>query len=361
MALDANQEINQAKSEAFADQMLSILNNGALSLMISIGHKTRLFDTLSGMAPSTSEQIASAAGLNERYVREWLGAMVTGRIIEYDPSQRTYFLPREHATWLTRSAGVENLAFQAQYVVMLAKVQEKIVDCFSRGGGVSYAFFPDFQQLMAEESTQVVDSSLLQVTIPLVPGLVESLQAGIDVADIGCGSGHALNTMAQAFPRSRFTGYDFSHEGIAAAQEEAAQLGLINAHFEVRDVSHLDITDRYDFITAFDSIHDQARPANVLKAIENALRPGGVFLMLDIRASSLLEENMKHPLGPLLYTISCNHCMTVSLADDGAGLGTMWGEQVASQMLREAGFSQVEIKHVKGDVANSYYIASKSA
>ena len=153
MALDANQQINQAKSEAFADQMLSILNNGALSLMISLGHKTRLFDTLSGMTPSTSEQIASASSLNERYVREWLAAMVTGRIIEYDPSQRTYYLPREHAAWLTRSAGVENLAFQAQYIVMLAKVQEKIFDCFSKGGGVSYASFPDFQQLMAEEST----------------------------------------------------------------------------------------------------------------------------------------------------------------------------------------------------------------
>jgi 2-polyprenyl-3-methyl-5-hydroxy-6-metoxy-1,4-benzoquinol methylase len=365
MSLDASQQgerqIDQAKSEAFADQMLNILNNGALALMISIGHKTRLFDTMSGMTPSTSEQIATAAGLNERYVREWLGAMVTGRIIEYDPAQRSYYLPGEHAEWLTRSAGVQNLAFEAQYMVMLANVQEKVVNCFSRGGGVSYASFPEFQQLMAEESAAVVDSSLLQVTLPLVPGMMERLHAGIDVADVGCGSGHALNTMAQAFPRSRFTGYDFSQEGIAAAQVEARQLGLTNTHFEVRDVSHLDIQDSYDLMTAFDSIHDQARPAEVLRAIELALRPGGVFLMLDIRASSKLEENLKHPLGPFLYTVSCNHCMTVSLADNGAGLGTMWGEQVASQMLREAGFAGVEVKHVKGDVANSYYIALKGA
>ena len=83
--------------------------------------------------------------------------------------------------------------------------------------------------------------------------------------------------------------------------------------------------------------------------------------MLDIRASSLLEENMKHPLAPFLYTISCNHCMTVSLAGDGAGLGTMWGEQVALQMLRDAGFTQLELKHVEGDSLNSYYIASTSA
>jgi ubiquinone/menaquinone biosynthesis C-methylase UbiE len=364
MSLDANQQsgqyFDQAKSEAFAEQMLSILNQGALSLMMSIGHKTHLFDSLSDMAPSSSEQIATATGLNERYVREWLATMVTGHVIEYDPVKRTYYLPPEHAAWLTRSAGVQNMAFQAQYIVMLANVQEQIVDCFSKGGGVPYVSFPDFQRLMAEESTQVVDTNLLQVTLPLVPGIVERLQAGIDVADIGCGSGHALNIMAQTFPRSGFTGYDFSHEGIAAAQAEARQLGLTNTHFEVLDVSLLDIQDNYDFITAFDSIHDQARPIEVLKAIENALQPGGVFLMLDVRASSLLEENIKHPLAPFLYTISCNHCMTVSLADNGAGLGTMWGEQVASQMLREAGFTQIEVKHIDGDITNSYYIASKS-
>src|SRR5205807_6111726 len=143
---------------------------------------------------------------------------------------------------------------------MLANVQEQIVDCFSRGGGVSYASFPDFQRLMAEESTQVVDTNLLEVTLPLVPGMVERLQAGIDVADIGCGSGHALNIMAQAFPRSRFVGYDVSQELIAAAQAEAKQVGLTNTRFEARDVSRLDIPDHYDFITAFDSMHDPARP-----------------------------------------------------------------------------------------------------
>src|SRR6266849_6588906 len=218
------QNIDQAKSDAFAENMLGILNHAALSVMVSIGQKTRLFDTMSSMAPATSEQIASVTGLHERYVREWLAAMVTGGVIEYDPAQGTYRLPAEHSAWLTRDAGTNNLAFQAQYIVMLANVQEEIVDCFSRGGGVPYSSFPDFQQLMAEESTEVVDSSLLQVTLPLISGLVERLQAGIDVADIGCGRGHALNLMAQTFPRSKFTGYDFSQDGIVTAQAESRQL-----------------------------------------------------------------------------------------------------------------------------------------
>jgi len=359
--MNNERNIDQAKSEAFAEHMLGVLNSAALSLMTSIGQKTRLFDLLAQLPPSTSEQIAQAAGLNERYVREWLAAMVTGRVIEYDPAQATYSLPAEHAAWLTRDAGTNNLAFQTQYIVMLANVQEEIVDSFSRGGGVPYASFPDFQRLMAEDSAQVVDASLLQVTLPLIPGLVERLQTGIDVADIGCGSGHAINLMAQAFPKSSFTGYDFSQEGISAAQTEAGRLGLTNTRFEVRDVSRLDMPDHYDFITAFDAIHDQAKPAEVLKAIAQALRPGGVFLMVDIQASSLLEENMNHPLAPFLYTISCNHCMTVSLALNGAGLGTVWGEQKARQMLNEAGFTQLEVKHVEADFVNSYYIASKSA
>ena len=353
------QNIDQARSDAFADYMLGVLNHAGLSLMISIGHKTHLFDLLAELPPSTSEQIAQAAGLQERYVREWLAALVTGRIVEYDAASRTYRLPAEHAAWLTRAAGPNNLAFQTQYIALLAGVQDEVVECFSKGGGVPYSSFPTFQLLMAEDSAQVLDASLLQVTLPLIPRLVGRLLAGIDVADIGCGSGHAINVMAQAFPRSRFVGYDFSEEGITAAQAEAERLGVSNARFEVQDVSVLDTPGRYDLITAFDSIHDQARPAQVLSAIARALRPGGVFLMVDIAASSLLEENMNHPLAPFLYTISCNHCMTVSLAYNGAGLGTMWGEQKASQMLSEAGFTQVEVEHVEADVTNSYYIATR--
>lgn len=353
------QNIDQARSEAFAQHMLEMLNSAGLSLMISIGQKTQLFDLLAQLPPSTSEQIAHTAGLQERYVREWLAAMVTGRLMEYDAVSRTYRLPAEHATWLTRASGPNNLAFQTQYIALLASVQDEVVDCFSQGGGVPYSSFPQFQRLMAEDSAQVIDASLLQVTLPSISGLVERLQAGIDVADIGCGSGHAINVMAQAFPGSRFVGYDLSPEGIAAARAEAQRLGMTNTHFEVQDVSALDTPGRYDLITAFDAIHDQARPAEVLTAIAQALRPQGIFLMVDIAASSHLEENLDHPLAPFLYTISCNHCMTVSLAANGAGLGTMWGEQRARQTLSAAGFTQLEVKHIEADFTNSYYIASR--
>jgi cyclopropane fatty-acyl-phospholipid synthase-like methyltransferase len=189
--------------------------------------------------------------------------------------------------------------------------------------------------------------------------MVDRLEAGIDVLDVGCGSGHAINVMARQYPNSRFTGYDFSEEGVAAGSAEAKAWGLSNARFVAMDVAMIDESNAYDLITAFDAIHDQAAPTKVLASIARALRPDGVFLMVDIAASSNLEENADHPLGPAMYAISTMHCMTVSLALGGEGLGTMWGEQLARQKLAEAGFTSVDVKRVEGDIFNFYYVARK--
>jgi ubiquinone/menaquinone biosynthesis C-methylase UbiE len=241
----------------------------------------------------------------------------------------------------------------------MGTVETGIVESFKNGGGVPYSEYPRFQELMRESSAQVFDATLVDVTLPLVPGLVDQLNAGIDVADVGCGAGHAINVMAQAFPNSRFTGFDFSEDGIARGEAEAKEWGLSNARFEVKDAATLEGARQFDLITVFDAIHDQAQPRKVLKGIYQALKPGGVFLCVDIAASSELHENLEHPLAPFLYTISTMHCMTVSLALDGEGLGTVWGEQQARDLLAEAGFNEVEVKTVAGDILNNYYIARK--
>ena len=353
------QELDQAKAEEFAGQMLNVLNGAALALMTSIGHQTGLFDTLAGLPPATSQQIADAAGLNERYVREWLGAMVVGRIVVHDPINSTYALPPEHAASLTRAAGPDNLAMITQYIPLLGNVEQDIIESFRNGGGVPYSAYPRFQQLQAEETSRVLDATLIDTTLPLVPGMTERLQAGINVADVGCGQGHAINLMARAFPHSCFTGYDFSEEGIDTGKAEAEKMGLENAHFEVKDVATLDASGEYGLIIAFDVIHDLAQPAKVLKKIFHALQPDGTFLMVDIAASSNVSENIEHPLAPALYTFSVMHCMTVSLEQHGAGLGTVWGEQRARQMLADAGFTRVEVKQVPGDILNNYYLATR--
>lgn len=357
----ATRELDQIQVEQFGQKMTDVINGAAIALMTSIGHQTGLFDTMAELPPSTSQQIATTAKLNERYVREWLNAMVTSHIVEYHPLDGTYGLPPEHAAWLTRAAGANNFARETQTVAMLGEVEQGIVESFRKGGGVPYSAFPRFHHLMGESSSATTNATLVDTTLPLVvPRMVERLQAGIDVADIGCGQGDAINLMAQAFPRSRFVGYDFSEEAIAAAKADAGRRGLSNAHFEVKDVATLQNAAQFDFMTAFDAIHDQAQPAIVLQKIAAALRTDGTFLMVDIAASSQVEENLDHPLGPWLYTISCMHCMTVSLALDGEGLGAMWGEQRALQMLADAAFTSVEVKRVKSDLFNLYYIASKN-
>jgi cyclopropane fatty-acyl-phospholipid synthase-like methyltransferase len=193
-----------------------------------------------------------------------------------------------------------------------------------------------------------------------VPGLTGRLEEGIEVMDVGCGSGRALNLLARTFPNSHFVGYDFSEDAISGARSEATEHATTNVRFEVRDAAALREEARYDLITTFDAIHDQAKPAAVLKGIAAALRADGVYLMQDIAGSSHLHNNMDHPLGAFLYTISTNHCMTVSLAQGGAGLGTMWGEEKAREMLNEAGFGEVEVKQLPHDFVNSYYIAKKA-
>jgi 2-polyprenyl-3-methyl-5-hydroxy-6-metoxy-1,4-benzoquinol methylase len=210
---------------------------------------------------------------------------------------------------------------------------------------------------MAEDSAAVHDASLVSTILPLVDGLVERLDRGIDVLDVGCGQGHAVNILATTFPNSRVRGYDFSPEGVTAGRAEAESLGLTNATHEVRDVTDIGETAHYDLITAFDTIHDQAHPRKVLAGIAKALRPGGVFLMVDIKASSNLEENLDIPWAPFLYTASTMHCMTVSLALDGEGLGTAWGRQKAYELLAEAGFTSVDVKEIDGDMFNYYFVA----
>ncbi|MFN8515691.1 MAG: class I SAM-dependent methyltransferase [Thermomicrobiales bacterium] len=355
----ATQVIDSAKAEAFGGRMVGLLNEGFLGLLIGVGHQTGLFDTLADLPASTSEQIASATGLHERYVREWLGGMAVGRIVDYDTDARTYRLPPEHAAVLTRAAGPDNLAFFTQYLALAGGVEQGVVAAFRHGGGVPYAAFDRMQQLLAEESAPLYDTVLVATILPLATGLVERLHTGIAVLDIGCGQGHAVNVMARAFPNSRFTGYDLADESVAAARAEAARLGLENAHFAAQDVATLGESARYDLITAFDVIHDLARPLETLQGIARALRPGGIFLMMEIAASSDLADNLDHPFGPFLYGISAFYCMTVSLAQDGPGLGTVWGHQSARRTLAEAGFAAVEMHQLPGDFFHSFFIAHR--
>ena len=357
--MTAQAAIDEARLAAFEERLVGVLNAGALCLMTSIGHRTGLFDAMADMPPASSARIASSAGLNERYVREWLGAMFTAGMVEHDPDAGTYRLPPEHAARLTRAATPANIALQTQYIALLGAVEDDIVACFHQGGGVPYSRYARFHELMAEDSGQSVLPMLREHILPLVPGLVERLEQGIRVLDVGCGRGRAVNLMAGLFPASTFVGYDLSEAAIAFARDEAARAEHPNARFEARDLSRFDETAEpgaFDLVTSFDAIHDQARPMAVLRGIRRSMADGGIYLAQDVKGSSHHHLNRDHPLGTLIYTMSCMHCMTVSLAQGGEGLGAMWGRETAERYFREAGFGSVEVHELPHDPFNYFYI-----
>lgn len=348
--------LDEAKVKAFTQRMVTHFTGASVALMIEVGRQAGLLEAMAGTPPAGSAAIAERAGLSERYVREWLGAMVCGGIVEYDPAAGTYALPPEHALLLT-GATSRNLSSLAAFFPLLSRVVPQVVEAFQRGGGVPYsAYQPDFTGLMDGRSRPRFDEFLVSTYLEKPRGLRARLEAGIRVADVGCGTGYCVNLLARTFPRSTFVGYDFSEEGLVRAREEARAMGLTNASFVAQDVARLPAEPKFDLITAFDAIHDQTDPAGVLRRIRAALAPDGVFLMLDVHASSRLEENVGLPMSAFVYTVSTLHCMTVSLAHGGAGLGTAWGKQVALGMLQEAGFTDVQLFE-RVDPMNSLFVA----
>src|SRR5579859_2924633 len=248
------------KGVEFGSRLWEIYTGAALSFMIAIGYQTGLFEAAATGA-GTSDELAERSHLEERYVREWLGAMASSGILDYDSATKKYTLPAEHARFLTGHT-LQNAAPQSQMFPLTATILPDLITCFRQGGGVPYSRYrPQFTQVMDDNWRRIYDDQLIRGFLPAAPGLPERLRDGIRGADIGCGTGHALNLMAREYPASTFVGYDLAEDAIAAASQEAAAMSLSNVRFEARDVVTLpQEMIRFDLILAFDAIHDQAHP-----------------------------------------------------------------------------------------------------
>lgn len=334
--------MNQEAVKAFGAKLLGIYTGGVLTKLIDIGYQLGLFEG-SRAGPATSEELADRLNLKERYVREWLGAMATSGIYRYDPASTRYSLPEEHAVLLTGDSA-QNSAPMSRIIDHFGTHLPRLTACFREGGGIPYsAYRPVFTQCMDDAWRRIFDQLLIPDFIGAVAGLTDRLREGIRVLDIGCGTGHAINVLAREFPRSTFVGYDIAEDAIAQARKEANEMGLSNSSFGVVDVSRLSGEMNFDLVTAFDAVHDQKAPDEVLRSIKSALAPEGKFLMVDFKFSSRVEDNIANPFAPMYYGISLMHCMPVSLAVGGKGLGTVWGEQTARRMLTEAGFTKIAV------------------
>lgn len=358
------------ENPSFRDKMVEILNHGSLNLAMALGYRVGLFDVMDAEnKPCTLDDICLAVNLDPRYVKEWLGVMVCGGIVEQVSSHDgapQFYLPKAHGDVLTRRAGSGNLGVYTQEIPLLtACAMEHVYKGFLSGDGIPYAQYPEFQDFMAQLGDAKHREVLVDVFLPSVDNgqLIQALHRGIDVCDLGCARGVATILMAQAFPASRFTGIDISAEALESARADAQEKGLTNVRFVQRDAARLrhpnDLSRQFDYITAFDAIHDQTRPLEALKGIREILADDGAFSMIDIAAESSIDGNRDHPMGPFLYTVSLMHCMPVGRVDGGAGLGMMWGRQLAEQMLGQAGFGQVTVLKIPEDAFNLHYFCRK--
>ena len=341
-------------------ELVGFYTGGLLTLMIDLGNRTGLF-AAAAEGPATSSELAKRADVHERYVREWLGAMVTGGIFEYDSAAGTYRLPPARAACLT-GTGQNNMAHLSGIIRFLGKNVPDVARAFRDGGGVPYdKYFPAFSDFADKVSRGTYEELLVASWLPLAPGLTERLTAGARVADLGCGTGTSTLALARAFPKSSFVGYDVVGDFVQRGRAEAAGLGLSNVTFEQRDAAELPVEPRFDLVFALDAIHDLPDPPGVLRRIRDALVPGATFVMVEPANSSELVGNLDNPIATLMYTASTLHCVPVSLAHGGPGLGLVWGEERARELLAETGFQDIEMHPAPGDPFNAVYFARSRA
>ena len=360
--------IDEDKAEAFGIQMLTMLNNGALALMISLGHKTGLFESMAKVTSVTSTELAKAHHFHERYIREWLDTMYTGGIVEIQdtkdkyPTTR-YYLPPESAAFLTWGRGPENVAVLSQYISILSTFEEKTIECMRTGKGIASNEFGELKSVMAADAAQTIASSLINWILPLEQGrVISDLRAGIDVLDISCGTGINLITLAKEFPRSWFTGYDSNAAHIAVARDAIEKENLQNVRFKCVQITDSMETAAYDLITCFGGLVETGDVRNVISRVYQALRRSGTFLLQDIAANSDPRKNRSHPAGPLLYTISTMYSVPSTLyktGNDQDAVGLMWGNDRALELIKQTGFKCHGARKLPADNCNVFFFCIK--
>lgn len=348
---------DQERADAFVGTALSEVAGFGNVVMAYLGDRLGLFTALAPAGPVTSAELAERTGLQERYVREWLAAMAHAQYLDYDPPTRRFSLAAEHAPVLAQEGGPVFFGGVIQELVGLAKTVDLVATAFRAGGGVAAGdFAEDVWTGMSRFTANWHDNLLVQVWIPLLPEVRARLEAGAELADVGCGRGRGLIRLAQEFPRSRFVGYDVYGPNVEIAATEAERAGVSDrVRFEVLDAA-AGLPDRFDVVTTFDVVHDSVDPLGLLRSIRNSLHPDGVYVCLDINCSARLEDD-HGPIGAVLGACSVLHCLTISLAGGGAGLGTLGlPESTLTELATTAGFATVRKVDMDNPFNNLYQL-----
>lgn len=336
------QTFDPAKVESFSLRVMKDTGSFVFGLLAYIGSELGIFSQLVRLGPTTLENLAKEGKYDERHLKEWLGSMVAAEYVEYDPKNGKYWLSPENAAILDDRHSPYYMGGFFKLVVSNSVVVPKLMEVMRNGGGVHQCEYPsEFFTAMEEESRPRYQHHLVDSWIPSIPALDAKLKGGARVLDIGCGGGIAITSMAKHYPQSQYEGCDIHSYSIERANSNARELGV---HDKVKfTISGGDDfgEKQYDVITTFDVIHDSINPKGLLKGIKKALRPGGIYLMVEMKIGDNLEDNIGD-WGKFLYSVSFLYCMTTSLAGGGAGIGACMGQKKAKELCMEAGFKNFE-------------------
>jgi hypothetical protein len=348
---------DEQQSEAFAGRALGDLSAATTTVLAIIGDRLGLWKELAGTGPHTSASFATAARIDERYAREWLAAMTAAEYVDHDATTDRFSLPPSREPALVDEAGPMFFGGFLQALSGMFAIVDELTDAFRHGGGVKQSSYPeDLWEGFARASGSWFENFLVPVWLAEMPDVRTKLERGARVADIGCGRGRALITLARHFPRSTFVGYDIFAPTVARGRADAAAAGVGDrVRFEHADAAD-GLPETYDVVTTFDVVHDAARPLELLQAIRAGLDDSGAYVCVDVNAAPTVDGNTG-PLGALLYGFSVLYCMTTSLAHGGAGLGTCgFHEGAVETMCRDAGFSSVRKLPTENPFNNVYEI-----
>lgn len=343
---------------AFLERFVE-LGSGATTIgLMAVADRCGLLRAMAGQEPATREELAATAGLEGRYVTEILSGLAAAGVIDFEAGSERFSLPAEHAAVLADDASPYSMTGWLDILPSILAHIPAVAEAARTGGGVAFDRFD-------ERAVEGIDRSngpglrilLARRWLAAMPDVVERLEAGGRIADVGCGSGTAVLTMAEAYPAAAVVGLDRDERSIERARLKAGEVGLSNVTLEAADAADLMGYGPFDLVTALDVVHDLSRPREVLTRIREALAPEGVLFMMEPNLSSHLEDNL-HPKGALFYGLSTLFCMTQSLAEGGPGLGPAWGPVRAEELCRQAGFTRFQRLPIDNPFSAFYRVES---
>jgi SAM-dependent methyltransferase len=348
--------LDWSKVKEFAGVMTSDLGAAMQGALSYIGDRLGLFKSLAGAGAVSCAEFATRTGLNERYLREWLGAMTAAKYISYDAATARYSMSPEHAMILANEDSPFFMGGFMQMIVPEIGMAPKLLESFRTGRGLPQSEYPaEVFEAIERGSAPMYKHSLVRKWMPAMPQVVAALNAGGSALDVGCGSGRAVIALAQAYPNAKLFGYDGHPGSVERARANAKAAGVADrVTFDVVDCTKLP-TGQFDFIATFDVIHDSVDPVGLLKSIRAALKPDGTYLMVEVNVSNDVADNI-NPMGRMMYSASTLYCMTVSLAHGGAGIGAMMGEAKARELVQQAGFGEFKRLPIKDAFSVLYEI-----